>query len=629
MTSPGMQARSSSGTFLTEDYIQDAFHSYLKSSLTQARIERLLDTDVLSSAEGDLMITGPALCLYFAALRCTTNPPSVPLPRNRKNSNGTTTTSTPTDLSPENCPPAFRSFLSVWARNVPPIQTLAPEHQHDLARIICGLEPITGNLGEDVYGIAADLRAVAIEISQRRSFQDRYAADLQAALDGGPASASSSSASPSYKASFVPPPSYEETSHSPSPSPTSSAYNSAQSSPNAQVISLPHPVDLPPQDTNHLSPFSPTFSPGNGSPPRHSASLTAGRSASPSRPSSSSRPERISIASTASSATLRDEDPAPTSPPFPVPQIPIGHGTYYPPHIPVPSAAGNGYPPIPPPKDRVSTYTDDGYGAGSGNNAGPQYNTTKPLKLQKHRKNVSSVSSATSISSRSSISSARSSTPSTPSILTATTPAIDIIRETLYATLADVLSTHPSLRALLKLDPSRAYFGSVSLAILDVATNSVHSSSSSSGEPNKADVTVRGVLGKDLTLSECPDELRPFMVELGSISRAVIQMREEDDERAIKALQEGRDPPVPRYDRVRIVLEEGVGGSLGRVDSTSSMNANTGTDRKGRSRSPSGRAVAFANRINALALGMTRLRAFRERQGEVFKVLAAASGGKG
>lgn len=43
---------------LSEEYVQDCFHSYLKSSLTQAKAERLLDTELLSSAEGDLMITG-------------------------------------------------------------------------------------------------------------------------------------------------------------------------------------------------------------------------------------------------------------------------------------------------------------------------------------------------------------------------------------------------------------------------------------------------------------------------------------------------------------------------------------------------------------------------------------------
>ena len=43
---------------LSEVYIQDCFHSYLRSSLTQAKAEKLLDVDVLASAEGDLMITG-------------------------------------------------------------------------------------------------------------------------------------------------------------------------------------------------------------------------------------------------------------------------------------------------------------------------------------------------------------------------------------------------------------------------------------------------------------------------------------------------------------------------------------------------------------------------------------------
>jgi hypothetical protein len=49
---------------LTEEYVQNAFHSYLKSSLTQAKVERLLDADMLSSAEGDLMITGNGPQIY-------------------------------------------------------------------------------------------------------------------------------------------------------------------------------------------------------------------------------------------------------------------------------------------------------------------------------------------------------------------------------------------------------------------------------------------------------------------------------------------------------------------------------------------------------------------------------------
>jgi hypothetical protein len=43
---------------LDEQYVQDAFHTFLKSSLAQAKAERLLDVKVLSSAEADLMIAG-------------------------------------------------------------------------------------------------------------------------------------------------------------------------------------------------------------------------------------------------------------------------------------------------------------------------------------------------------------------------------------------------------------------------------------------------------------------------------------------------------------------------------------------------------------------------------------------
>jgi hypothetical protein len=150
--------------------------------------------------------------LYFAALRCTTNPPSVPLPRATKSA-------PPLELSADNCPPAFLGFLAVWASTVPRIQGLVPHHQHDLARIICGLPPISTPPNRECAGIAADLRAVAIEISQRRTFQDRYASDLQAALDAG------SRNGLKVKTSFVPPPIYSD-----SLAPGSSGYGSKKDS---------------------------------------------------------------------------------------------------------------------------------------------------------------------------------------------------------------------------------------------------------------------------------------------------------------------------------------------------------------------------------------------------------------
>lgn len=341
------------------------------------------------------------------------------------------------------------SFLNVWASCVPRIQSLAPEHQHDLARIICNLEPLARNPDISLGGIAADLRAVAIEISQRRTFQERYGGDLQAAIDAG----SGGSSGVRVTASFVPPPVYD-------PSPTSSP----GASPRSQASNLPASLrpgspgqimshNLPPQSPSHLSP-----------------------------------------------------NPAPRTP--------------------------------------------------------------SPSR----------------------------STPS-PTFLIQDTPAIEAIRETLYASLADVLERSTSLRRLLKRDPPRAYFASVAFAILEVATTSITPEGS-----------IVGVLGRELTVAQCPRELRPMMLELGAIGRMAKEVEEEDTEEAMKLAQAGKDIPPPRMERMKLMLEEGVG-----------HDARQGSDGR---RSVEGRAVAFANRVNALALGMTRLKAFRERQKDVFKILA-------
>ncbi|KAF8339923.1 uncharacterized protein EI90DRAFT_3038356 [Cantharellus anzutake] len=131
------------------------------------------------------MIAGPALCLFFAALKSNAASPSVPLPT--KSSKG------PVLLSAKTCPPSFSNFFALWASCVPGIQALTTS-QH-----VPDVHPSTTRL-------AADLRAVAIEISQRRSFQNRYGADLQAVLDANPASSGKGTG----RAKFVPPPSYYE-----------------------------------------------------------------------------------------------------------------------------------------------------------------------------------------------------------------------------------------------------------------------------------------------------------------------------------------------------------------------------------------------------------------------------------
>ncbi|KAG8213449.1 hypothetical protein J3R82DRAFT_11965 [Butyriboletus roseoflavus] len=405
---------------------QDSFHSYLKSSLTHAKVERLLEPEVLASAEGDLMITGPALCLYFAALRCTTVPPSVPLPRSSKSA-------PPRELTEANCPPAFLGFLRVWASTVSKIQNLLPEHQHDLARVICGLQPLAQPFNPAVSGIAADLRAVAIEISQRRSFQDRYASDLQAALDAG-----SSGATLKVKTSFVPPPAYDG----------------------------PSGLDA-----------------------KYGTKYDRGKSRSP-----------------------------PASP-----------ASVFPPRTP------------------------------------------------------------------------------SPMLFPHNSPALERIRQILYAALGDVLAGNMELGRLLKRDPPRAYFASVSLAIVEVGTRAVQS-----------DGSIDGGAGMQLTVGECPDALKPLMVELGDIGKQVKKMRHEDTEAAIKAAQRGDEERVPRLDQLRRMLQGGVGFDRGARDGDGEQPVRRG--------SVEGRTVAFSNRINTLALNISKVKTFRERQHEVFEILSAVCG---
>ena len=424
---------------------------------------------------------GPALCLYFAALRSTTSPPSVPLPRREKSSPRH-------DLSLASCPVVFIPFLRLWAECVPAIQGLVPEHQHDLARVICGLPPLTKPQPPSLNRISADLRSIAIEISQRRSFQDRYASDLQAAIDVG---SPTGTGALRVKASFEPPPVY-------TPSPTTPTYT-------GKAPPTP-PKDSPSPNLRPPSAYSPSRS--------SSPNLRPPSAYSPSRtPSPNIRPPSVQSPS---------RSPSPSS-------------TFAPPS--------------------------------------PQRN---------------------------------------PTIATPTSPAIDLIRETLYGALADVLTSTPSLLPLLKSDPARAYFGAVSLAILSISSSAVVSATKTSqGGEDDGTTTFIGVRGVPLTLAECPVQLRPLMREFSAIGREATRIEEEDTMEAIRLVQEGREGEVraPRLERARLLLERGAGYDLGN---------NNG----GRRRSTEGRAVAFANRVNALAMTVTRLPQFRERQDDVFRVLA-------
>ena len=147
--------------------------------------------------------------------------------------------------------------------------------------------------------------------------------------------------------------------------------------------------------------------------------------------------------------------------------------------------------------------------------------------------------------------------------------------------------------------------------------------------PQQDGVSVIGILGKRLTVSECPPELRPFMIELSVIGEQAKMMDGEDNQVAMKLAQQGRsdDIPLSRLDRVRLMWEKGVGyDSESSSDDRDRDHHNGGGPTTSNRRSVEGRAVAFANKVNALGLALTKLKPFKERQEYVFKVLGGIGG---
>lgn len=148
-----------------------------------------------ATCTSQVQIAGPALALFFAALGSTGTPPSIAAPDSSFTLNDT------------NVPPSFRSFFTLWQSTVPLVQHLGAEARHDLALLLCDKDPTSSPLRADVVKLAGDLKAVAIEITQRRTFQLRYAADLEHALNS--AVRPRRSGEEPRSAGYVPPPEYE------------------------------------------------------------------------------------------------------------------------------------------------------------------------------------------------------------------------------------------------------------------------------------------------------------------------------------------------------------------------------------------------------------------------------------
>lgn len=123
-----------------------------------------------SSTDVDIQIAGPALTLFFAALGAQGSPPTISSP------DGSFT------LSSADCPASFQSFFELWQASVKPIQRLSSDSRHDLALLLAGKETVSSPIQVEVVRLASSLKGIGLEITQRRTFQQRYQQDLDAAL---------------------------------------------------------------------------------------------------------------------------------------------------------------------------------------------------------------------------------------------------------------------------------------------------------------------------------------------------------------------------------------------------------------------------------------------------------------
>ncbi|KAI8446209.1 hypothetical protein BY996DRAFT_4587957, partial [Phakopsora pachyrhizi] len=408
-----------------------------QGALAQACAESLFDTSVLASAEADVQVQGPAICLLLAALRSQGDPPSI--------------STTLIHLSENSCPPSFRNWFRLWADCVPKIKSLRDEQRYDLAKIICDQEPTFQPILIELPILAQNLRAIAIEISQRRTFQERFNEDLDYAIQFGGGAQETYQTPVSSK--FHPPPAYDET------------------------IPSPH---LPPRRVGSTN---------NGV-------LTP--------PQSASLPLKQSDHSTRPSTNLEDH------------------------------------------------------------------------------------------------------------------PALAIVRETLYASLADIVYSSPKIHGVLESkdstdgELSKAYFASLCLAILNVSLSLV-------------DLRTRSIkvvnLGRGfpsvMRAEDCPPHLQPLIGELFSIAIAAQSLAEEDDRIAIDSMNSQSQAHVrgidqyTKIERLKIELECGA-------------NWETGPNSLGiiqRADSPTGNVRSTANRINGLALRVSQIESFRERERMLFEVL--------
>lgn len=116
------------------------------------------------------------MTLLFAALSNVSDPPTVHVPATSQNPEFT--------LSVTTCPSNLLPLFRLWQKTVAPLQEISLDQQADVARLLCDLEPLSQPVTTQMVKLSADLQSIAISISQRQTYLERYTKTLEAGLGG-------------------------------------------------------------------------------------------------------------------------------------------------------------------------------------------------------------------------------------------------------------------------------------------------------------------------------------------------------------------------------------------------------------------------------------------------------------
>ncbi|KAG8794234.1 hypothetical protein FRC12_000086 [Ceratobasidium sp. 428] len=231
---------------LEEGEICRGYDYYVNSALMDATAKGLVDQGT-SGAGTDVLIVGPMLCLFYAAKRSDTGPPSVQLPH--------FSGEIPKRLHRSTCPTRFFDLFQCWGEIVGQIRDLSRPQQVELERAICNQPPFTAPPTSYPYAPYSNISSVHDIANQLRSTATNILGYRSEASQG-----TSTSAPPILTASIWPEPNVM----TPSTLPQNSYLGSAAFPPS------PAP-SLPPSPWRSLRP-SPQPSPRSS--PRHGPVLT-------------------------------------------------------------------------------------------------------------------------------------------------------------------------------------------------------------------------------------------------------------------------------------------------------------------------------------------------------------------